>query len=225
MSVDLMEEVGIPNRRLLDVGCGTGLAASFLADRGFSVTGCDISPDMVDIARGKGLMADVRLADMRSLPQDLAGFGVATWFGDVANHLLSEQDLAAALRSTAGALAPGGLLVFDVNNLSNYRDLFGASDLSDHGDVLIAWLGRTETAEVDGPAAAELIVFERVDGELWRRSRGAVQQRHYSMKTLTRLLDEAGLDVVDAVGLHGGRMVRPASEDDPGKIFYVARKR
>ena len=44
---------GLSGRRLLDVGCGTGKSFMPLLDRGFEVTACDISPEMVAAARGR----------------------------------------------------------------------------------------------------------------------------------------------------------------------------
>ena len=40
-----------PRGRVLDIGCGPGHVGRFLADRGLDVTGIDLSPAMVDVAR------------------------------------------------------------------------------------------------------------------------------------------------------------------------------
>lgn len=46
-------------RRVLDVGCGTGIAAELLAARGCEVTGVEVDPRMAEIARRKGLYVEV----------------------------------------------------------------------------------------------------------------------------------------------------------------------
>lgn len=46
---------------VLDVGCGTGENAIFLAERGYSVTGVDISPTAIERARRKAVDRSVRL--------------------------------------------------------------------------------------------------------------------------------------------------------------------
>lgn len=44
---------------VLDVGCGTGIAARLLADRGASVLGVEVDGRMADVARAKGIPVDV----------------------------------------------------------------------------------------------------------------------------------------------------------------------
>lgn len=53
MLVDMIESRAIPPGRTLEVGCGTGTNAIYLARHGFDVLGVDISPVAVEHARGK----------------------------------------------------------------------------------------------------------------------------------------------------------------------------
>ena len=65
-------------KELLEVGCGTGHWAAFFAARGFRVTGIDISPSMVCLARAKGLSgASFLVADAHDLPFSSGRFDVA----------------------------------------------------------------------------------------------------------------------------------------------------
>jgi SAM-dependent methyltransferase len=112
---------GLAGRRLLDVGCGTGKSFMPLLERGFDVTACDISPEMVAAARQKaGGRADVLVADMRRLPV-LGEFDLITCIDDAINHLLGPDEVADAFAGLRANLAPGGLLVFDVNTLAAYQ--------------------------------------------------------------------------------------------------------
>ena len=130
---------GLSGRRLLDVGCGTGKSFMPLLDRGFDVTACDISPEMVAAARAKaGGRADVLVADMRRLPM-LGEFDLITCIDDAINHLLGPDEVADTLAGLRENLAPGGLLVFDVNTLAAYR---GVPDVVVEDDErLLRWRG------------------------------------------------------------------------------------
>ena len=64
--------------RLLEVGCGTGHWSEFFAEKGFDVTGVDISPEMIRIARAKNIpRARFEVANAVALPFDDETFDVA----------------------------------------------------------------------------------------------------------------------------------------------------
>jgi ubiquinone/menaquinone biosynthesis C-methylase UbiE len=91
---------------LLDVGCGTGSYSAALAELGWEVTGVDVSEDMLERARAKGVHA-VR-ADACSLPFDDSSFdaAVSLW-----THT-DVDDFAAALREVVRVLRGGGPFVY-----------------------------------------------------------------------------------------------------------------
>ena len=95
-------EHGLSGHRLFDVGCGTGKSFLPLLERGFAVTACDISPEMVEVAQSKaGARADVYVADMRRLPV-FGEFDLITCIDDAVNHLLSPDEVYDALASMRG---------------------------------------------------------------------------------------------------------------------------
>src|SRR5436190_22405362 len=92
--------------RLLDVGCGGGLNALAFAERGWTVTGVDISEDQLRLARDRGV--DVRRADARSLPfQDSSFHAVVS----VGTHT-DMDDFAIAVAEIARVLRPEGPFVY-----------------------------------------------------------------------------------------------------------------
>src|SRR4051794_30415002 len=116
-------ENGLRGRRVLDLACGTGKSFLPMLARGYSVSACDVSPAMVELAREKvtaaGAQAQLFVADMRALPPT-APADLITCLDDAVNYLLSADELAAALRGMARALALGGVAVFDVNTVATY---------------------------------------------------------------------------------------------------------
>jgi ubiquinone/menaquinone biosynthesis C-methylase UbiE len=96
-----------PVGRAVDAACGTGRHAAYLDARGHVVTGVDISPGMLAVARAKVPGGDFREGDLRQLPlpdgqADLVVCALAL------THL---PDLAPVFTEFARVLRPGGHLV------------------------------------------------------------------------------------------------------------------
>lgn len=69
--------------RVLDIACGSGMAAQTASRRGAAVTGLDASQALVDIARARTPEGDFRVGDMFALPFPDASFDVATSFNGI----------------------------------------------------------------------------------------------------------------------------------------------
>ena len=130
-----------PGARAIDVGCGLGDNATFLAHCGYETTAIDISPSAIEWAKQRhGDVADFRVADLFALPDDLRGAF------DLVHETYTIQSLPIAVRTQvmeaiATLLAPGGKL-------------------------LVICRSREDGTEADGPpwplCRAELAEFERL---------------------------------------------------------------
>jgi SAM-dependent methyltransferase len=108
----LVEALGlVAGMRLLDVGCGPGRHALALARRGLDVTGVDLSPEFVELARAaadaEGLTARFVLGDVRELAYD-SEFDAAICLCQGGFGLLGGHDEPAVLARIVAALRPGG---------------------------------------------------------------------------------------------------------------------
>ena len=96
-----------PGTRLLDVGCGSGLTLVLARERGALPSGVDISPGLLSIACDRLPHADLREADMESLPFGDAAFDAVTGV----NAFQFAGDPRRALREAARVIRPGGRVV------------------------------------------------------------------------------------------------------------------
>lgn len=133
---DLVRPLGGP---VADVGCGTGRATGRLAALGLDVTGIDLSPGMLDVARSalpdlafrEGSMTDLDLPDGSQA-------GIAAVYSTI--HVPTGL-LPGVFASFARALAPGGelMVVFQVGEEPRYME-----DVLGHGVDLVFHRRTTE---------------------------------------------------------------------------------
>lgn len=107
--LELVALLGPGSGRCLDLACGTGINLQRLTDAGWSVTGVDISPDQLRLARERAPAGtELIQADATALPFEDAAFDA------VACSLLHTDvdDFAAVCREAARVLRPGGHLAY-----------------------------------------------------------------------------------------------------------------
>lgn len=101
--------------RALDAGCGTGIYARGLAERGLQVTGVDEDAEMLDAARRKVPSASFVRADVTALPFADDSFDVAV----AVTVLCFVRDPGAAVRELVRVTRPGGRVVLgELNRVS-----------------------------------------------------------------------------------------------------------
>ena len=111
-------------KRAVDLGCGTGLAATAFAKEVGHFFGVDLSPRMIERARATGLYAELEVAD---LLQGLRGRRDAS--ADLilaADAMVYVADIAPVLVEAARVLADGGLLAFTAETHSGEGVILGA---------------------------------------------------------------------------------------------------
>ena len=167
------EVAGIEPGRALDVACGEGRNAVWLAERGWQVTGIDFS----DVALGKAAeLARARGVEVEWVAGDVLVHEPAPGAFDLVAVLylqLPHDELARALRRAARAVAPGGALIVLGHDTRNLSDGYGgprdASVLYTPADVVASLddlvVERAETVErtvtLDDGDAVALDAFVR----------------------------------------------------------------
>ena len=142
----LLRRSAIPVKLVLDLACGTGTMTWLLTQRGYEVIGVDGSEDMLAAAMSKGGQAagvpPVFLH--QSMPKlDLYGtVDAAVCCLDSLNYLTDPEDVRRTFRRLHLFVAPGGMLVFDVNTVAKLQALDGQVFLDETDDPYCVW--RTE---------------------------------------------------------------------------------
>lgn len=132
-------------KRAIDLGCGTGLAATAFAKEVDHFIGIDLSPRMIERARLTGLYAQLEVADMvqglSSKPDASAELVLA------ADAMVYLADIAPLLREAKRVLVAGGLLAFTVETHAGDGVILGEGLRYAHGaDYVRASIGETGLA-------------------------------------------------------------------------------
>jgi ubiquinone/menaquinone biosynthesis C-methylase UbiE len=110
-----------PPEAIADLGCGSGVFTSLLAKAGFTATGVDLSPRMIELARKLHPGSTFLEGDVESLPFEDETFDDVLLSG-ILHHL---PDPTACIREVRRILKPGGRFAsFDPNRLNPFMYLY-----------------------------------------------------------------------------------------------------
>ena len=117
----LLNEDGIAEGLVLDLGCGTGSLTRLMAEKGYDMIGVDYSPQMLQIAMSKEEDSSILylLQDMREF--ELYGTVAAVVsVCDSVNYITEPEDLCDVFKLVNNYLDPNGLFIFDFNTNNIY---------------------------------------------------------------------------------------------------------
>lgn len=121
-------------RKIIELGCGTGIMADKLSRRGYEITGYDKSEAMISAARKKinddflrfetGTFADFPTNEK---------YDVAICLYDSINYIMNWPDLVKCIARVKDTLVPGGIFIFDIctrwNSFINFRGFFDEGEI------------------------------------------------------------------------------------------------
>lgn len=222
LAFPILERIWLPrvpeNGRILDVCCGTGYLAGVLAERGYRVTGVDLSAEMIAYARRNIPDAHFHIADAAAFcapePQDAA---VSTF--DSLNHILTPAALEQTFRATAASLRRGAPFAFDMLLEEAYQTHWGEAFALVRDDHVITITGagyhfRTKRASCT-------ITMFRLQAGVWQRSDAVIDERCYTPREIETAAARAGFG---ELACYDAGDLGMAGQLGHGRTFFVATK-
>lgn len=217
----ILQTVGRSPKKALDIACGTGSLSVLMAERGYDVTGADISEEMLTEAMDKALALEKNRPYFICQPmQALALPGpveLAVCCLDSLNYLTEPDDCRETFRRVFANLEPGGVFFFDVNTPEKLRALDGQVFLDETDGAYCVW--RAEFCGEENICYYGMDLFQR-EGKLWRRSFEEHAEYAYDPAALTEWLREAGFSTVRTFG---DRRMGPPEKGEQ-RVYFAALK-
>ena len=206
-----------PGASLLDLACGHGRHAIELDRRGFQVTGVDLSPSHLALAREAATDAGVDVtwveADMREPPPGPfdAVINLFSAFGYLESDAADQQ----VLTAVGQVLRPGGRFLLETRNREH---------------VVRTWHPRVWQPLADGSLFLQEATWDHITGRIHttvilvepdgRREQRAFVMRQYTLAELVQMLGTAGLHVTETWGgIDGSRYML----DSPRLLLLAER--
>ncbi len=215
---NLLPENRMP--KILDLGCGTGHLVKRFLEAGYDVTGLDLSPAMLALAKTKCLphlysgKASFVKADLSQF-DNIGPFELAISTYNVFNHL-TESQLNGAFHSLSNCLSPGGMFLFD------YQTRMGLSE----------WVAQ-ETIPLGQDSLKTEGQFDEKTGSAWMRVKGTMEGRPFDetifnfsvpLKKLRSLLGKEGWDFLRVARLDRLNEELDYPEEQKRVVFLARRK-
>ena len=210
---------------VLDLCCGTGTMTLELDSLGYDMTGIDLSPEMLDIARQKALHKN-RAENNLFLCQDMCSFEL---YGtvqavvsclDSLNHLDCKADLKKVFDLVHNYLERGGLFMFDLNSPYKFKNIYGTNAyvLEDEG----IYCGWQNIYDKDSRICDfYTTVFTENEDGTYSRFDDYEREYCFTQKEVEKLLLKCGFELVSVDGDIDGSAV----EKDTERLYFTAKRK
>lgn len=218
-----LQQSGKSVNHIADLGCGTGRITTSLARMGYTMTGVDISEDMLSYAQQHAMEKGVHVQWIHQDLRELAGFhdlDMVISYCDVLNYITTEEELLIIFSHVQNMLSDGGLFIFDVHSLKHMKhDLAGETFAMVTEDVSYIWF--CSSGEKEGEVFHDLTFFVG-SGDTYSRFDEYHHQQTFSIATYQKLLMRAGMQIRH---LYGDFSLNTDSlQENTERIFFVAEK-
>lgn len=217
----LLQRHGKHPESVLDLACGTGSMSVLMAKKGYRVLGADLSEEMLSMAWEKAEELEENRPYFICQPMEELQLPYAVdWIAcclDSLNYVTDPKKCRRALKRCYDALAPGGVLIFDINSAEKLKALDGQVFLDETEDTYCVW--RAEFDREENICYYGMDIFSRA-GDLWERSFEEHAEYAYSVAELTEYLKKAGFSAIE---VYGDRSFAAPQEAEQ-RIYFYAQK-
>ena len=216
----IFQRYGLSDAKLgLDLGCGTGSMTAELSNRGFEMTGIDISEDMLMVAREKSEGQDILYLNQDMCEFELYGtvdFIVSSL--DCINYITDKRDLLKVMKLANNYLNPNGLFIFDINTRYKLENVIGDNTfVLEDDDAFCVWQNEYDKKK---KTADFYLTFFMKDGEEYVRFDEEHTERAYEIEEIEEIIEKSGMKLLKVY--HDQSFKNPAKNSE--RVFFVVQE-
>ena len=220
---DILQKHGSKKGKLLDLGCGTGNLTVRLERLGFSnITGCDLSQNMLDLAKEKSDHIKWLRCDMSKLPFENE-FDTVIATLDSINHLKDEKAIEQAFEGIYRSLKNGGIFAADLNTPYKHQNILADNiftfDYEDEG-LYCVWENQQVSSDPLNRIDMFLEFFELLEDGNYKRSSDSLSEIALPPEKIKEMLIRSGFEVLECSEYLTGEELEEESE----KFTIIAKK-
>ena len=157
-----------PSGKVLDIGCAVGIVMSVLRQKGFKVSGIEISPNMAEYARKRNPNSDIIVGDFLKTDLD-EEFDGAVAFAFI--HLFPKAEIAKILEKIKSILKPDGCALLGSTESDESKEgWYAKKDFNKKGKRFRKFWTEKELAEAIGKSGFKILALKKFPdpyGKTW----------------------------------------------------------
>ncbi len=213
---NFFSQYGKNAKSILDLACGTGSLSKLLSEKGYNVTGVDLSEEMLTVA------SDKCGPSVRFIKADMTDFSFSEQFDccvctlDSINHLDTIEKVGKCFDCVAQCIKIDGVFVFDVNTIYKHKYVLADNTfVFDEEDFFLSWDNESE----EDNNVRILLDFFVYNGINYDRFSEEFTERAYTADELKGLLSS-----FEIIGIYD-ELTFDSPKKDSERIYFVCKRK
>ncbi|SDB21190.1 class I SAM-dependent DNA methyltransferase [Eubacterium oxidoreducens] len=190
-----LQEAGIKEGLVVDLGCGTGVMTRMLELAGYDMIGIDLSQDMLWEARQHQIEEGSNILYLQQDMREFELYGTVRaiiCICDSINYILKEEELVKVFSLVNNYLDPQGLFVFDFNTVYKYEQIGEEVICENRKEGSFIWENYYDVDTQINEYDLTLYIGSEHEG-LYERYEENHRQRGYTLENMKECLEKAGM--------------------------------
>ena len=196
---ELLVKNNIADGRIAELGCGTGSITQILDSYGYTMTGIDISQDMLRIAQDKSAKNNSNITYSYESMTDFSLDKLqdaCVCVCDSSNYLTEDGELMACFMAVSKNLRKDGILIMDFKTEYFYKKVLGECTIAENRDDA-SFIWENYYDDKDKINEYILTLFIKEDNDMFNRYVETHYQRAYSIREIKESLTYSGLKLLN----------------------------